>query len=146
IKILGPGEVASEQALNSMGDASLGIITAWHYEHTTKHPKNVTFVKLFNEMHNRNPDYFALGGYDGMHAIYEALKKTNGKADGESRIAAAQGASWDSPRGPMSIDPRTRDVVQNIYIRKVETVDGKPQNVVFDQVENVKDPVKERTN
>ena len=98
-------------------------------------------MKLFNEMHKRNPDFFSLGGYDGMHVIYEALKKTGGKTDGDSLIAAAKGLKWDSPRGPMSIDPETRDVVQTIYIRKVEKVDGQPQNVAFDKVENVKDPV-----
>ena len=144
-KILGSGETTSEQALKSMGDASLGIITAWHYEYTDKsNPKNVAFVKLFNEMHNRNPDFFAIGGYDGMHVIYEAVKKAGGKTDSDSLIAAAKGLQWVSPRGPMSIDPETRDVVQTIYIRKVQKVDGAPQNVAFDKVENVKDPVKAR--
>ena len=101
-------------------------------------------MKLFNEMHKRNPDFFSIGGYDGMHVIYEALKKAGGKTDGDSLIAAAKGMKWDSPRGPMSIDPETRDVVQTIYIRKVEKVNGEPQNVAFDKVENVKDPVKAR--
>jgi branched-chain amino acid transport system substrate-binding protein len=144
IKVLGSGETTSEQALKSMGSASLGIITAWHYEYTSKAPKNVAFVKLFNEMHHRNPDFFSIGGYDGMHANYESLKKTNGKTDGDSLIAAAKGLKWESPRGPMSIDPQTRDVVQTIYIRKVENVNGQPQNVAFDKVENVKDPAKAR--
>jgi branched-chain amino acid transport system substrate-binding protein len=141
IKILGSGETTSEQALASMGDSSLGIITAWHYEYTDKkNAKNVAFVKSFNDMHKRNPDFFSIGGYDGMHVIYEALKKTKGKSDGESLIAAAKGMKWESPRGPMSIDPQTRDVVQTIFIRKVEKVAGKPQNVAFDKVDNVKDP------
>jgi branched-chain amino acid transport system substrate-binding protein len=144
IKVLGSGETTSEQALKSMGSASLGIITAWHYEYTSKAPKNVAFVKLFNEMHHRNPDFYSIGGYDAMHAIYESLKKTNGKTDGDSLIAAAKGLKWESPRGPMSIDPQTRDVVQTIYIRKVENVNGQPQNVAFDKVENVKDPAKAR--
>jgi branched-chain amino acid transport system substrate-binding protein len=143
-KILGSGETTAEQALKSMGDASLGIITAWHYDYTSKDAKNVAFVKLFNEMHKRNPDFFSIGGYDGMHVIYEALKKTGGDANGDKLIAAAKGLKWDSPRGPMSIDPETRDVVQTIYIRKVEKVGGEPQNVVIDKVENVKDPVKAR--
>jgi branched-chain amino acid transport system substrate-binding protein len=143
-KILGSGETTSEQALKSMGDSSLGMITAWHYEYTDKAPKNVAFVKLFNEIHKRNPDFFSIGGYDGMHVIYESLKKAGGKTDGDSLIAAAKGLKWDSPRGPMSIDPETRDVVQTIYIRKVEKVNGEPQNVAFDKVENVKDPVKAR--
>ena len=140
-KILGSGETTAEQALKSMGDASLGIITAWHYDYTDKkNPKNVEFVKVYNEMHKRNPDFFSIGGYDGMHVIYESLKKTGGKTDGDSLIAAAKGLKWDSPRGPMSIDPETRDVVQTIYIRKVEKVGGEPTNVAFDKVENVKDP------
>jgi branched-chain amino acid transport system substrate-binding protein len=84
----------------------------------------------------------SVGGYDGMHLIYEALKKTGGKADGESLINAAKGMAWESPRGPMSIDPETRDVIQTIYIRRVEKVGGNLVNVEFDKVENVKDPVK----
>jgi branched-chain amino acid transport system substrate-binding protein len=75
-----------------------------------------------------------------MHLIYEALKKTGGDTDGEKLIAAMKGMAWVSPRGPMSIDPATRDVVQTIYIRKVETVDGKLWNVEFDKIDNVKDP------
>src|SRR6267154_192438 len=144
IKVLGSGETTSEQALKSMGDSILGMITVRHYAYTDKAPKNVAFVKLFNEMHQRNPDFFSVGGYDGMHVIYEAVKKAGGKTDGDSLTAAAKGLKWDSPRGPMSIDPETRDVVQTIYIRKVQKVAGEPQNVAFDKVENVKDPVKAR--
>src|SRR6187397_1168469 len=144
IKVLGSGETTSEQALKSMGDASLGMITAWHYEYTDKSPKNVAFVKLFNEMHKRNPDFFSVGGYDGMHVIYEAVKKTGGKTDGDALIAAAKGLKWESPRGPVAIDPDTRDIVQTVYIRRVEKVGGQLRNVEFDKVENVKDPVKAR--
>ena len=143
-KILGSGETTAEAALKSMGDASLGIITAWHYDYKADNARNREFVKVFNEMHGRNPDFFSIGGYDGMHVIYEALKKTGGKADGDSLIAAAKGLKWESPRGPMSIDPETRDVVQNIYIRRVQKVGGELINVPFDKVENVKDPVKAR--
>jgi branched-chain amino acid transport system substrate-binding protein len=143
-KILGSGETTAEQALKSMGDSALGIITAWHYDYTSKDPNNVAFVKLFNEMHKRNPDFFSVGGYDGMHLIYEALTKTAGNTDSEALIAAARGMKWDSPRGPMAIDPETRDVIQTIYIRKVEKVGGELINVPFDKVENVKDPVKAR--
>ncbi|MSP44826.1 MAG: ABC transporter substrate-binding protein [Xanthobacteraceae bacterium] len=143
-KILGSGETTSEQALKSMGDTSLGIITAWHYEYTSKTPKNVAFVKAFNDLNKRNPDFFSIGGYDGMHLIYETLKKAGGKTDGDSLIAAAKGMKWESPRGPMSIDSETRDVVQTIYIRKVEKVAGEPQNVAFDKIENVKDPARAR--
>jgi branched-chain amino acid transport system substrate-binding protein len=140
IKILASGEVTAEQALKVMGDVGLGIISAWHYDYKNDNPKNVAFVKAFNEMHGRNPDFFSSGGYDGMHAIYEALKKTNGNTDGEALIAAAKGLKWDSIRGPMSIDPETRDVVQTIYIRRVQKVGNELINVPFDKIENVKDP------
>jgi len=106
---------------------------------------NEKFVKGMNEMlGGRNPDQFAVSAYDGMEAIYQALKKTNGNADGAAVINALKGASWESPRGPVSIDPETRDIVQTIYIRRVEKVAGKLQNVEFDKIEKVKDPVKER--
>lgn len=85
---------------------------------------------------------FSIGGWDGMHLIYEALKKTGGKADGDSLIAAAKGMNWESPRGPISIDPDTRDIVQNVYIREVQKINGKAQNVEVDKIENVKDPAK----
>jgi len=141
-KILASGEVTAEQALANMGDASIGIVSAWHYDYKSKAPLNVAFVKAFNEMHKRNPDFFSIGGYDGMHAIYETLKKTGGKTDGESLINAAKGMKWDSPRGPMSLDPQTRDVVQTVYIRRVQKVDGELVNLPFDKIENVKDPAK----
>jgi branched-chain amino acid transport system substrate-binding protein len=95
-------------------------------------------------MHGRNPDFFSIGGYDGAHAIYETLKKAGGKTDGDALIAAAKGLEWESPRGVMSIDPNTRDVVQTIYIRKVEKVGGELVNVPFDKIENVKDPSRAR--
>ena len=90
-KILGSGEATSEQALKSMGDAGLGIISAWHYDYKSDAPRNVEFVKVFNEMHGRNPDFFSIGGYDGMHAIYEALKRAGGKTDGEVPDHGRQG-------------------------------------------------------
>src|SRR5437899_4156652 len=143
-KILGSGETTAEAALKSMGDAALDIITAWHYDYTLDNAENKAFVKEFNAMHGRNPDFFSIGGYDGMHVIYEALKKTGGNTDGEALIAAARGIKWDSPRGPMSIDPETRDVVQTIYIRRVQKVGDEYVNVPFDKIENVKDPAGER--
>ena len=141
-KVLGSGETTSEQALKAMGDTALGIISAWHYDYKSTAPLNVEFVKLFNQMHGRNPDFFSIGGYDGMHAIYETLKKTGGNTDAEAMINAAKGMKWESPRGPMSIDPDTRDVVQTIYIRRVEKVGGELVNVPFDKIENVKDPTR----
>ena len=143
-KILGSGETTAEAALKSMGDAALDIITAWHYDYKLDNKLNHAFVKEFNAMHGRNPDFFSIGGYDGMHAIYETLKKTKGNTDGDAMIAAAKGLKWESPRGPMSIDPDTRDVVQDVYIRRVQKVGNEYVNVPFDKITAVKDPAGER--
>jgi branched-chain amino acid transport system substrate-binding protein len=140
IKIMSTGEAVDETAIKSMGDIALGRLSAWHYDYNHKSKMNDDFVKAFNAEFKRNPDFFAVGGYDGMHLIYEALKKTGGKADGDSLIAAAKGMKWESPRGPISIDPDTRDIVQTVYIRKVEKVGGNIVNVDIDKVANVKDP------
>ena len=143
IKILGQDALASETALKSMGDGALGIITVSNYDFNHQSKLNNDFVKAYNADYHRNPDFFSIGGYDGMHLIYAALKKTNGKTDGEDLIAAAKGMSWESPRGPMSIDPNTREIVQNIYIRKVEVKDGAPWAIEFETFEAVKDPLKQ---
>jgi branched-chain amino acid transport system substrate-binding protein len=144
-KILGQGEITmDDNALKGMGDAALGIITAFHYDHSHNSPANKAFVKAYNDAYGRNPDVFSIGGWDGMHLIYESLKKTGGKTDGDALIAAAKGMKWESPRGPISIDPDTRDIVQTVYVRRVEKVGDRLLNVEFDKVENVKDPVKER--
>ncbi|MGN6747134.1 MAG: ABC transporter substrate-binding protein [Xanthobacteraceae bacterium] len=139
-KILGQDALAAESALKSMGDAALGIITVSNYDYNLNTPMNKAFVKAYNDDFHRNPDFFAVGGYDGMHLIYATLQKTGGKTDGDSLIAAAKGMAWDSPRGPMSIDPQTRDVVQTVHISKVEKVGGELRNVEIDKVPNVKDP------
>jgi branched-chain amino acid transport system substrate-binding protein len=143
-RILGQGELTEEEALKSMGDAALGIITVYHYDYNHDSALNKKFVAEFNADNKRNPNIYSIGGYDGMHLIYETLKKTGGKTDGESLIAAAKGMKWESPRGPISIDPDTRDIVQTVYIRRVEKVGGQLRNVEFDKVENVKDPFKAR--
>jgi branched-chain amino acid transport system substrate-binding protein len=143
-RILGSGETTAEAALKSMGDTALGIITAWHYDYKLDNKLNQAFVKEFNAMHGRNPDFFSIGGYDGMHAIYETLKKTKGNTDAEAMINAAKGLKWDSPRGPMMIDAETRDVVQDVYIRRVQKVGNELVNVPFDKVAAVKDPAGER--
>src|SRR5262245_4353733 len=142
--VLGQGELTEEEARKSMGDASLGIITVYHYDPNHDSRLNREFVKAFNAEYKRNPNIYSIGGYDGMHLIYEALKKSGGKTDGDALIAAAKGMKWESPRGPMSIDPETRDVVQTVYIRRVDKVRGEVVNTEFDKVENVKDPVKAR--
>jgi branched-chain amino acid transport system substrate-binding protein len=144
IKVLGQGELAEENALKSVGDPSIGIVTVYHYDYNHDSAANRAFVKAYNEAYGRNPDIYSVGGWDGMHLIYEALKKTAGKTDGDALIAAAKGMKWESPRGPISIDPETRDIIQTVYIRRVEKIDGKYRNVEFDKVENVKDPVKAR--
>jgi branched-chain amino acid transport system substrate-binding protein len=144
-KVMGMGELTEDEARKSMGEAALGIITVYHYDHGHDSAANKTFVAAFKEANGgRNPNIYSIGGYDGIHVIYEALKKTGGKADGDSLIAAAKGMKWESPRGPISIDPETRDIVQTIYIRRVEKAGGDTRNVEFDKVENVKDPVKAR--
>jgi branched-chain amino acid transport system substrate-binding protein len=143
-KILGQGEITSEDALNSMGDDAIGTITAFHYDYNHDSPMNQAFVTSYHKAFGRNPDIYSIGGYDGMHLIYAAVEKSGGKADGEDLISAIRGMAWESPRGPISIDPETRDIVQTVYIRRVERVGDHLTNVEFDKVENVRDPVKAR--
>jgi branched-chain amino acid transport system substrate-binding protein len=144
-KILGQDVVADDSVLKALGEQSTGIITVTNYDYNHDSALGKSFLAGFREISGgRNPDIFAIGGYDGMHLIYESLKKTGGKADGDSLIEAAKGMKWESPRGPMMIDPETRDVVEDMYILRVEMVGGQPKNVEFDKVKDVKDPVKER--
>ncbi len=141
-KIFGQGELTHPEALESMGENALGIITTFHYTLERDDPLNNEFVEAYREANDgRSPDLFSIGGYDGMHLIYEALKETEGDTSGDALVEAAKGMSWDSPRGPMSIDPETRDVVQTVYIREVQEVDGVLQNVIIDEIPNVKDPL-----
>jgi branched-chain amino acid transport system substrate-binding protein len=141
IKLIGPGDVLDDDILESIGAPALGMITSQHYSAAHDSPENKAYVAAFMKANNGlRPNFMSVGGYDGMHLIYAALAKTNGDTDGEKLVEAMKGMSWVSPRGPMSIDPATRDVVQNIYIRKCEMVDGKIWNVEFDKVENFKDP------
>jgi branched-chain amino acid transport system substrate-binding protein len=143
IKIIGPGDVTDDDLLNGMGDQVIGTVTAHFY--SADHPSavNKAFVEAFKKANNgMRPNFMAVSGYDGMHLIYEALKKTGGKTDGDGLIAAMKGMSWESPRGPISIDPDTRDVVHNVYIRKVEKKNGELYNVEFATFEAIKDPVK----
>ncbi|NPU12361.1 MULTISPECIES: ABC transporter substrate-binding protein [Bradyrhizobium] len=142
IKVIGPGDVTDDDLLNDMGDAVLGAVTAHMYSAAHPSAKNKEFVAAYKKAFNSRPGFMAVGGYDGIHLIYEALKKSGGKTDGDSLLAAMKGMAWESPRGPISIDPETRDIVQNIYIRKVEKVDGELYNVEFQTFEAVKDPGK----
>jgi branched-chain amino acid transport system substrate-binding protein len=142
IKLIGTGDVTDDDILDAMGDVALGVVTAHHYSAAHDSPENKTFVAAFKAANEgRRPNFMAVHGYDGMHALYEGLKKTAG-AGGEALVDAMKGLAWTSPRGPMSIDPATRDVVQNVYIRKVERVGGELYNVEFATIPGVKDPSK----
>jgi len=141
IGLIGPGDVLDDDILEAIGPPALGMITSHHYSAAHASPENKAYVDAFMKANNgMRPNFMSVGGYDGSHLIYEALKKTGGATDGEKLVDAMKGMAWASPRGPMSIDPATRDVVQNVYIRKCERVDGKLYNVEFDKVENFKDP------
>jgi branched-chain amino acid transport system substrate-binding protein len=143
VKLIATGDVTDDDQLNGMGDAVVGVINAHNYSAAHDSAANKAFVDGFRKANgNLRPNFMAVGGWDGMHLIYEALKKTNGDATGDKLIAAMKGMAWESPRGPISIDPETRDIVQNIYIRKVEKKDGELYNVEFATIPNVKDPVK----
>ena len=142
IRLIGPGDLTDDDELPGMTDAMLGIVTALHYSALHDSALNKAFVKDFEAAYGKRPNFIAVGGWDAMHLIYEALKKTGGKTGGDAMLAAMKGMSWESPRGPISIDPETRDVVHNEYIRKVEKVNGQLYNVELSTVEAVKDPVK----
>ncbi|MBU3731842.1 MAG: ABC transporter substrate-binding protein [Beijerinckiaceae bacterium] len=143
IKLIGPGDVVDDDLLEAIGDVALGSITTHHYSAAHDSAANKAFVAAFKAANNGlRPNFMAIGGYDGMRVIAEALKKTNGNTDGDALIAAMKGMSFESPRGPILIDPETRDIVQNIYVRKTEKLNGELFNVEFATIPMVKDPVK----
>jgi branched-chain amino acid transport system substrate-binding protein len=143
VKLIGTGDVTDDDLLPAIGDPALGAVTTHHYSAAHDSPENKTFVADFEKANNgMRPNFMAVGAYDGMALIYHALEATKGSADGEALLAAMKGAKWTSPRGPVQIDPDTRDIIQNIYVRKVEKVDGQLYNVEFDKIEAVKDPFK----
>jgi branched-chain amino acid transport system substrate-binding protein len=142
IKLIGPGDIVDDNDLPGMGDAMLGVVTAGIYSAHHNSPMNKEYVAAFKKANGLRPNFISLGGYDGMHLIYEALKKTQGNTDGATLVNAMKGMKWESPRGPISIDPETRDIVQNIYIGKVQKVDGELYNVEFATFDAVKDPLK----
>jgi len=126
-----------------MGDVALGVVTAHHYSADHNSPANKKFVAAFEKANKgMRPNFMAVGGYDGMRVIYEALKKTAGKGGGPALVEAMKGQIFESPRGPVYIDAQTRDIVQNIYLRKVEKKNGQLYNVEFDVIKDVKDPGK----
>ena len=144
IKELATGDVTDEDVINAMGDAALGMITSFHYSAAHDSPENKAFVAAYHKAYpNDRPNFVAVAGYDGMHMIYQALEQTKGDAGVDAFMKAVKGMKWMSPRGPVEIDPQTRDIIQNVYIRKVERVDGVLQNVEFDKIEAVKDPGKQ---
>lgn len=141
-RIFAQGELTHPEALEGMGETARGIVTTFHYTLERDDPLNNEYVEGYTAANNgRKPDLFSIGGYDGMHLIYEALKATDGDASGDALVEAAKGLSWESPRGPMSIDPETRDVIQTVYIREVQDVDGELQNVIIEEIPDVKDPL-----
>jgi branched-chain amino acid transport system substrate-binding protein len=140
IKIIGPGDVTDDDLLNGMGDAVIGTVTAHMYSAYHPSPLNKDYVAAMRKANrNMRPNFMSVGGYDGMHVVYAALEKTQGKTGGDALVGAMKGMAWESPRGPISIDPETRDIVQNIYMRRVEKVEGELYNVEFETFPAVKD-------
>jgi branched-chain amino acid transport system substrate-binding protein len=142
IKIIGPGDLTDDDDLNNMGDQMLGMITSGPYSAAHESALNKNYVAAIQKANGFRPDFVSLGAYDGLHLIYEALKKTGGNSEGDALIAAMKGMAWESPRGSISIDPDTRDIVSNIYIRKVVKTDGQLWSEEFETYPNVKDPMK----
>jgi branched-chain amino acid transport system substrate-binding protein len=126
-----------------MGDPTLGVITAFHYSAAHDSAENKAFLKAYAAVAgDKRPNFMAVAGYDGMAAIFDALRKTGGDSDGEKILAALKGWKHLSPRGPIEIDPETRDIIQTVYIRRVERRDGHLYNIEFDQFPAVRDPGK----
>ena len=143
IKLVGPGDIVDDDDLPTTGDTMLGVVTAGFYSAAHSSALNKDYVAAYRKATGHRANFISVGGYDGMHLIYATLEKTGGKTDADTAVAAMKGMAWESPRGPIFIDPRTRDIVQNIYIRKVENKDGEPWAVEFKTFPAVKDPLKE---
>ncbi len=143
IKLIGTGDLTDDDQLNDMGDGALGVVTSHQYSADHPSAMNKKFVATFEAANKgMRPNFVAVGAYDGMRVIYEALRVTKGKGGGDALLAAMKGQIFESPRGPMFIDAQTRDVVQNMYLRKVERKNGKLYNVEFDVIKDMKDPGK----
>jgi branched-chain amino acid transport system substrate-binding protein len=139
IKLMGPGDIADDALLSTVGDVMLGTVTASFYSAAHPSPANAAFVDAYRKLTGERANFMAVSGYDGMHLIYEALRKTNGSVDGDGLVSAMKGMSWESPRGPVSIDPATGEVIHNIYIGTVERRNGELYNVEFATFKAVKD-------
>lgn len=141
IRMIATGDVLDDDLMPSIGDAALGVVSSHHYSAAHPSPENKAFVAAFGKANKGlRPNFHAVGAWDGMQLLYAALKKTNGDSDGAKLVEAMKGQAWTSVRGPVSIDPGTRDIVQNVYIRKAEKIDGGVFNVEFDTIEKFKDP------
>jgi len=143
IKLIGPGDIVDDNDLATTGDALLGVVTAGIYSAAHPSQLNKNYVAAYQKATGRRANFISVGGYDGMHLIYHALQRTNGDTDADAAIGAMKGMKWESPRGTIAIDPRTRDIVQNIYIRRVVRVNGEPWAIEFATFPAVKDPLKE---
>ncbi len=141
IRLISTGDVTDDDQLNDMGDAALGVVSSHHYSAAHDSAANKKFVAAFEARNKFRPNFMAVGGYDGMRLIFSGLEKTKG-AGGDALLAAMKGQMFESPRGPVLIDAQTRDIVQNVYIRKVEKRDGQLWNIEFATLEAVKDPGK----
>ena len=143
IKLIGTGDVTDDDLLADIGDPALGFVTTHHYSAAHDSAENKAFVEAFEKDNGgMRPNFMAVGAYDGMALVYQALEKTKGATDGDGLVAAMKGASWMSPRGLITIDPDTRDIVQSVYVREVQKVDGQLFNVEFASTPDVKDPYK----
>jgi branched-chain amino acid transport system substrate-binding protein len=141
IRLICTGDVLDDDLMASIGTAATGVVSSHHYSAAHPSPENKEYVSAFAKLNKgMRPNFHSVGAYDGMHLLYEALKKTNGDSNGDKLIEAMKGMQWLSVRGPITIDPATRDIVQNVYIRKAEQVNGGMYNVEFDTVEQFKDP------
>ena len=141
IKLIATGDVTDDDLLNGIGDPALGVVTGHFYSANHDSPENKAFVEQVRKANdNMRPNFMSVGGYDAMHLAYAALEKTGGDTDGTKLIEAMKGMEWVSPRGPIAIDPATRDIVQDIYIREVKQVDGELYNVELKTYEKIRDP------
>jgi branched-chain amino acid transport system substrate-binding protein len=143
IRLIGTGDITDDDILNQLGEPMLGITTSLQYSAAHDSEKNKAFVAGFARVGNGlRPDHVGVAVYDAMHLIYAALEKTGGNPNGDALLAAMKGMAWESPRGPITIDPDTRDVIQDVYIRRVERRNGQLYNIEFDKYPAVKDPFK----
>jgi len=147
VRLIATGDVTDDDQLADIGDPAIGVVTTHHYSAAHDSPENKAFVAAFEKANGgMRPNFMAVAAYDGMALLYQALEKTKGDANGDALIGAMKGMSWMSPRGPVSIDPDTRDIVQTVYVRKVGKVDGALFNVEFGSTPDVKDPYKASKN